>query len=42
MLAIVVIKLIAPKRLETPDRCNENIAKSTLGPLWLCSPDRGG
>jgi hypothetical protein len=30
---IVVIKLIAPNKLLTPDKCNPNIAKSTLGPL---------
>jgi hypothetical protein len=29
----VVIKLIAPNKLLTPAKCNENIAKSTLGPL---------
>jgi hypothetical protein len=39
---IVVIKFIAPNRLLTPDRCNAKIAKSTLGPLWLCNPDKGG
>jgi hypothetical protein len=41
ILPIVVIKFIAPNKLLTPDRCNANIAKSTLGPLWLCSPDNG-
>jgi len=35
ILAIVVIKLIAPNKLLTPAKCNENMAKSTLGPLWL-------
>jgi hypothetical protein len=30
---IVVIKLIAPNKLLIPDKCNANIAKSTLGPL---------
>jgi hypothetical protein len=30
---IVVMKLIAPNKLLTPDRCKANIAKSTLGPL---------
>jgi hypothetical protein len=30
---IVVMKLIAPSRELTPDRCKANIAKSTLGPL---------
>src|ERR1700759_2119465 len=33
MLAIVVIKLIAPNKLLTPDKCKAKIAKSTLGPL---------
>jgi len=42
MFIIVVIKLIAPNKLLTPDRCKANIAKSTLGPLWLCIPDKGG
>jgi len=38
----VVIKFIAPSKLLIPERCKANIAKSTLGPLWLCIPDRGG
>lgn len=42
MFNIVVMKFIAPKRLLTPDKCNANIARSTLGPLWLCTPDKGG
>jgi hypothetical protein len=42
ILTIVVIKLIAPNKLLTPERCKANIAKSTLGPLWLCTPDKGG
>jgi hypothetical protein len=33
ILAIVVIKLIAPNKLLTPDKCKANIARSTLGPL---------
>jgi hypothetical protein len=33
MFMIVVIKLIAPNKLLTPDKCKANIAKSTLGPL---------
>jgi hypothetical protein len=33
IFAIVVIKFIAPNKLLTPDKCNANIAKSTLGPL---------
>jgi hypothetical protein len=42
ILTIVVIKLIAPNKLLTPDKCKANMAKSTLGPLWLCIPDKGG
>ena len=42
MFNIVVIKLIAPRRLLIPDKCKAKMAKSTLGPLWLCIPDRGG
>jgi hypothetical protein len=30
---IVVMKFTAPSKLLIPDRCNANIAKSTLGPL---------
>jgi hypothetical protein len=33
ILTIVVMKLIAPNKLLTPDKCKANIAKSTLGPL---------
>jgi hypothetical protein len=33
ILNVVVIKFMAPRRLDTPERCNPNIAKSTLGPL---------
>ena len=39
---IVVMKFIAPSKDEIPDKCNANIAKSTLGPLWLWIPDKGG
>jgi hypothetical protein len=39
---IVVMKLFAPNKLLIPDRCKAKIAKSTLGPLWLCIPDKGG
>ena len=39
---IVVMKFIAPNRLLTPAKCKPNMAKSTLGPLWLCIPDNGG
>ena len=42
MFNIVVIKFIAPNRLLTPDKCKAKIARSTLGPLWLCIPDKGG
>jgi hypothetical protein len=42
ILTIVVMKLIAPRRELTPDKCKAKIAKSTLGPLWLCTPDKGG
>jgi len=33
ILNVVVIKFIAPSKLDTPDKCNPNMAKSTLGPL---------
>jgi hypothetical protein len=33
MLNVVVMKFIAPKSELIPDKCNPNIAKSTLGPL---------
>jgi hypothetical protein len=39
---IVVIKFIAPSKLLIPERWIANIAKSTLGPLWLCIPESGG
>jgi hypothetical protein len=42
MFNIVVIKFIAPSKLLIPERCRANIARSTLGPLWLCIPDNGG
>ena len=42
ILTTVVIKLIAPNKELTPDKCRANIAKSTLGPLWLWTPDKGG
>jgi hypothetical protein len=42
ILSIVVIKFIAPNKLLIPDRCKAKMAKSTLGPLWLCIPDKGG
>jgi len=40
--ANVVIRFIAPKRELIPDRCNANIAKSTLTPEWLAFPLNGG
>lgn len=42
ILIIVVIKLIAPNKLLIPLKCKPNIAKSTLGPLWLWIPAKGG
>jgi len=33
MFNIVVIKFMAPNKLLIPDKCNANMAKSTLGPL---------
>jgi len=33
IFSIVVMKLTAPSKLLIPDKCNPNIAKSTLGPL---------
>lgn len=36
------MKFIAPNKLLIPDKCKPNIAKSTLGPLWLWIPDKGG
>jgi len=42
ILIIVVMKFIAPSKELIPDKCKPNIAKSTLAPLWLCIPDKGG
>lgn len=42
ILRIVVIKLMAPKILETPARCSEKIVKSTEAEAWAIFPDRGG
>jgi hypothetical protein len=42
ILITVVMKFIDPNRLLTPDKCKAKIAKSTLGPLWLCTPANGG
>ena len=36
------MKFIAPSKLLIPERWRAKIAKSTLGPLWLCIPDKGG
>jgi len=42
ILAMVVIKLMAPKIDDTPARCNEKIALSTDGPLCASTLDSGG
>jgi len=42
ILSIVVMKFIAPNKLLIPDKCKAKMAKSTLGPLWLCTPLNGG
>lgn len=42
ILNVVLMKFIAPSKLDIPAKCNPNIAKSKLGPLWLCIPDKGG
>ncbi|GMM49027.1 hypothetical protein DAPK24_040450 (mitochondrion) [Pichia kluyveri] len=42
ILNIVVIKFIAPNNDDIDVRCNENMAKSTLGPLCDCIADNGG
>ena len=42
ILPIVVMKFIDPSNDEIPERCNAKMAKSTLGPLWLCTPAKGG
>ena len=39
---MVVIKLIAPKREDTPAKCKEKMAKSTAAPLWETFPLNGG
>jgi len=38
----IKVKFIAPSKLLIPDKCKAKIAKSTLGPLWLCTPLKGG
>jgi len=42
MFTIVVMKFTAPKIEEIPAKCNEKIAKSTDGPLWASTDDKGG
>lgn len=42
MLKIVVIKLIAPKREDTPAKCKAKITKSTEAPPCPNDPDKGG
>ena len=42
MFKIVVIKLIAPKIEDAPERCKLKIAKSTDGPECACTLERGG
>ena len=42
LLKIVVMKLIAPRIDEAPDRCKLKIAKSTEGPEWNSIDDKGG
>jgi hypothetical protein len=42
MFIAVLIKLIAPNRLETPAKCKLKIAKSTEGPECDCTEDKGG
>jgi len=39
---IVVMKFIAPNKLEIPAKCKLNIAKSTDPPLCDCTPAKGG
>jgi hypothetical protein len=42
ILKIVVIKLMAPRIEAAPAKCLLKIAKSTLGPEWACTLERGG
>ena len=39
---VVLIKLIAPNKDDTPAKCKLKIAKSTLPPECDCIPDNGG
>lgn len=41
-LKIVLMKFIAPNIEEIPERCRDNIAKSTLPPEWNDLLDKGG
>lgn len=42
ILIIVVIKLIAPSKEDTPAKCKEKMARSTDPPEWASIPDNGG
>lgn len=42
LLRIVVVKLMAPRRDDTPARCRDRIVKSTAGPACATFPDKGG
>jgi len=42
MLSDVVMKLIAPRILDTPARCSLKIVRSTDGPEWEMLEDSGG
>ena len=42
LFAMVVVKLIAPIREDTPAKWRERIVKSTAGPAWATFPERGG
>ena len=42
IFTVVEIKLIAPKIELAPAKWREKIARSTGGPLWAITPERGG
>ena len=42
LLAIVVVKLIAPIREDTPARWRDKIVRSIADPAWATFPDKGG
>lgn len=42
ILSVVLIKLIAPNKDETPAKCKEKIARSTEPPECDCIPANGG